>query len=190
MNLWIWLNIKQKIYLSSLKYSNRNFQNWIYQEKYLSNTSRKFKISAIVCQNRARFMFYHIEHETYFTIIQQIYVDWRHCQKLIVEHSDIWTAASSLEMQIDGCANFLRNFKTFEMAKETNLLPAATAIHTILWFQLSKFSQKPIKCNPTQPNPNPHPQPSLGARVKRELWQCVQRFFSITLNQNEIKSES
>lgn len=71
------------------------------------------------------------------------------------------------------CANF-SEFSKHLMPKQTYLLPAAvvaaaTAIHTILWFQLSKFI-KAHQVHRSEPAPN-----SPGARVKRELWQCVQR---------------
>lgn len=83
----------------------------------------------------------------------------------------IWTAAS-LEMQID-VRKFFGIFETFNAKKDIFIarcccccravVAAATAIHTILWFQLSKFI-KAHQVQRSEPAPN-----SPGARVKREL---------------------
>lgn len=79
----------------------------------------------------------------------------------------IWTAAS-LEMQID-VRKFFGIFETFNaktdifIARRCCCRAAATAIHTILWFQLSKFI-KAHQVHRCEPAPN-----SPGARVKREL---------------------
>lgn len=88
----------------------------------------------------------------------------------------IWTAAS-LEMQID-VRKFFGIFETFNAKTDIFIArrccccccccravvaAAATAIHTILWFQLSKFI-KAHQVHRSEPAPN-----SLGARVKREL---------------------